>query len=887
MSGLDTSSGDRTPCPDDEVLALYVDGNLGDAESAGVDAHVKACAACSRIVELPLGSGSADLLRSALVGRPATDADPVLPEQLGRYQVKGLLGAGAMGTVVEAYDPGLRRTIAIKCVQIPDVVDLARLSERLAAEARALAHHVDPRVVQVFDVGEHHGTIFVVMERVFGRPLRAWAEQASTKEVVAAMTACAQVLGALHERGLVHGDFKPDNVLVEDGGRIRLLDFGLARVLASDAPTEPQSDPTSRGLGSGTPAYMSPELLAGGLSSAAADQYAWCVTLFELLAGRRPFVAKTVLELRRQIDERAIDWPREISAKARRIIGRGLSLAPEERWPSVRDAGRRLRPRSLRLVVVLGGAAVVAAGVAIPTSSATRKDCPLQGATLQPWTPEATASLAQRYGELQIDPTRADDVAERFDQYAERWRSNAEVACQTTSAMPSAMLDCFRDAQAKYGYATRLVGQGEEKTIRRAVLLASRLAPAEQCLRATTRPSELAADAAFTRDRLAEAWVLRNAARKKEAHALAVDAYQRAVSSDRRAVAADAAFIAGLTAPRAGGVAPHQWMLRTYENAAAVGNDRLSADAAMGLIGENVRAAQYDKAEQWVRTAEGFIERTADPLQAARLQSRLSHMYRQRGEPERALTHAKASLEQIGRATGELSGEAAKANIGLGYTLISLGRYAEADEPFRRAIEVASAELGARNEAVGDAYNGRAGAAYFRGELQAAIDYYAAAVSIFDEVFGPDTFAVATLESNMIAALTDLGRHDEALSVATHVLAIMSSTLPPGDLRMVDALVNMGRAQARVGKTDDGLRYLWRAATLFEESGDSSTPQLAIVESNLAEVYDQRGELEVAEKHFLRSQSILTKTYGPDHPDTVEMTKNLARIRTRLNGAMP
>ncbi len=228
-------------------------------------------------------------VRAQLFDRPAEV--PVV----GRYLLQRCIGHGGMGIVYVARDQELGREVAIKLLR----AELASDDRRLAEEARALARLAHPNVVTVFDVGVHEGQRFIAMEYVAGDTLRRWLGAPRTlREVLQVFAGAGRGLQAAHAVGLVHRDFKPDNVLVGDDGRPRVLDFGLARPpdgARSQPPVlAPGLDPlgtqlTAAGQVLGTPAYMAPEQYLGEPADAKSDQFSFAVALYHAVYGERPF----------------------------------------------------------------------------------------------------------------------------------------------------------------------------------------------------------------------------------------------------------------------------------------------------------------------------------------------------------------------------------------------------------------------------------------------------------------------------------------------------------------------------------------------------------------------------------------------------------------------
>jgi aminoglycoside phosphotransferase (APT) family kinase protein len=308
-------------------------------------------------------------------------------QQLGRFTVERRLGAGAMGVVYAARDPDLDRHVAIKLVR-PEVGGDQKAQRRLQREAMALAKVSHPNIVAIHEVGEHRGQVFLAMEHVRGQSLRAWQERErrSTSVVLAMYVQAGRGLSAAHAAGLVHRDFKPDNVLVDDEGRARVMDFGLVRgddearrqeLARWQAPEEPSDAllTTHAHALVGTPAYMAPEQFQGGAADARSDQFAFCVALWEALYGERPFGGETVAQLSAHVLAGRVRPPakgRRVPRWVRRACLRGLSLDPRQRWPSMNalvDLLAKDRTRALvQASVAWFFAALLIVGVVVPMS---------------------------------------------------------------------------------------------------------------------------------------------------------------------------------------------------------------------------------------------------------------------------------------------------------------------------------------------------------------------------------------------------------------------------------------------------------------------------------------------------------------------------------------
>ena len=307
--------------------------------------------------------------------RAAGDAPPApAPSKtLGRYELVDQLGAGAMGIVWRAKDDELKRQVAIKVLSRRD----SSLAQRLVREARSMAHVNHPNVVAVYEGGVFDGASFIAMELVEGQSLRAWQDKAShtVPELVAAYVAAGRGLAAAHAAGIVHRDFKPENVLVGRDGRVRVTDFGLAAErpgehLEHDATADLAL--TRAGALLGTPAYMAPEQFAAGNTDSRTDQFSFCASLYEALYGERPFDGRTFAELAANVNEgrmRPAPAAPGGSRQLRAILLRGMATRPGDRFPTMdhqlaelaRDRAAPWR-RTAAVAAVLAGVLVAGLG---------------------------------------------------------------------------------------------------------------------------------------------------------------------------------------------------------------------------------------------------------------------------------------------------------------------------------------------------------------------------------------------------------------------------------------------------------------------------------------------------------------------------------------------
>ncbi|HVY40407.1 MAG TPA: serine/threonine-protein kinase, partial [Polyangia bacterium] len=341
-------------CLEEGTVLAFVGGELQGAALSSVEAHLVACPACAALVAVAAPIAPA----GPPGGTRRLDAVAV-----GRYQLRRLVGRGAMGEVYAGHDPELDRQVAIKILRT-DVRNADAHRARFMREAQAVARLHHPNVVGIYDVGSAGARIFLAMELIEGETLAAWLSRRArpVPEILRTFALAGRGLQAAHAAGIVHRDFKPQNVMVGRDGAPRVTDFGLA---ASADPTPGDRPPlTAAGAILGTPHYMSPEQLRGQRADARADQFSFCVALWEALHGALPFPAKTWDALRRAVfDGKPRPGPlaRRVPRHVQAALLRALAVDRAHRFPTMADLLDALSPRrapAWRRAAAAGGAAL-------------------------------------------------------------------------------------------------------------------------------------------------------------------------------------------------------------------------------------------------------------------------------------------------------------------------------------------------------------------------------------------------------------------------------------------------------------------------------------------------------------------------------------------------
>jgi serine/threonine protein kinase len=260
-------------------------------------------------------------------------------DQIGRYQVLGELGRGAMGIVYKAQDPAIGRTIAIKSIRLTDLTDETereRLRERLFREAQTAGILSHPGIVTIYDIAEENSMAYIFMEFVNGPPLEKMLQAAQMPDKETLLSIFRQTAAALdyaHKKGIVHRDIKPANIMIHEDGTAKVTDFGVAKIISQQM--------TLAGTMMGTPSYMSPEQIQGGAVTGQADQFALAVVAYEILTGEKPFQAEYLPTLLYKIAREEPFAPQRLNgtlnSQVETVLKKGLAKDPAARYESCVD----------------------------------------------------------------------------------------------------------------------------------------------------------------------------------------------------------------------------------------------------------------------------------------------------------------------------------------------------------------------------------------------------------------------------------------------------------------------------------------------------------------------------------------------------------------------
>ncbi|MFO0594651.1 MAG: protein kinase [Myxococcaceae bacterium] len=818
--------------PAEEVLERIARGAV--APTVTEAEHLRSCDECSAIVSalMRAASGFETTLRTP---RPVPLADA--PLRLGRYEVKRLLGEGAMGRVFEAWDPQLQRVVAVKVMR---GAKTAELHARLMREAQAAARVKHPNVVTVYDVSSHGDEVFIAMEFIAAGSLTRWLaiEQRTWRQTLDVLLATGRGLAAVHEAGLVHRDFKPDNVLVDDDGTPRVSDFGLVGVDPAERRAgDDRTDLTRTGLLMGTPVYMAPELLDGAPATSASDQFSFCVSCYQALAGRLPFAARNLGELRTRMAAggSALPVPPGTPRWVMRALARGLSPDPRHRFESMPALLAELErvPRQQKTARRTGVALALAAAAATLSVFAARPSpC---GAVSVGTAWDATRRQAVQSALEQHGATSAltGIVLADLDGYAARWaeqQHDACVAARVTGEQPESAYAqraaCLDRRRREFGAVTSLLAAADDDLAKRAASSSGGLETLESCsdlasVRAEAMPDnpELQREALEARELLAQVFALGDVGRTRDALALAERADGIAVKLDFKPLLAETRMRRGQLHDFLGEAEPADPLLREgITLALATGQDRLAAKS-LGLLADSLATTRAEGGQELqnkeldllLELAHAAMKRAGSPgrlredVEYSTGRVRLTQV--RFADAEAAFLSAlEAEMERLGpdhpRVASTLSSLAATRHM-LGKNRASLADQEHAARIWQRA--------GFENESIANAVRVRADTLFELGRVTDALTGLAEARAMYIK-FGGDPGALLKVRLHTVAPLLELGRTNDALQ-ELHEIEQLASVQQLAPLRQGQVMHARGQVLLATGRAELAADELRRAAS--------------------------------------------------------------------------
>jgi tetratricopeptide (TPR) repeat protein len=852
-------------CLDENVLQEWAEGGRGTM-AAGVLAHASGCARC----------------RELLIALGATAAVAEQPERtdnkkaLGRYVLLDQIGAGGMGVVYSAYDPELDRKVALKFVRADAMGRSGAESlARLLREAKALAQLSHPNVIAIHDVGTATDQMYIAEEFVRGKDLAHWlaASQRSVDDVLGVFAQAGRGLAAAHAAALVHRDFKPANVLVGDDGRVRVVDFGMARLTTASAVEAPQatappadalaSPLTQTGALLGTPLYMPPEQFVGQPADARSDQFSFCVSLYEALYREMPFGGRTFAELEAETRAGTVRTPPKGSAvpgRLREVILRGLSPEPANRFASMEAllaALERSRARPGRRAGAAAGVAVLLAAVsagAYQWASARRSLC--QGAErglIGVWDADRKAAVQKAMLSTGVPYAAASwsAVEKAVDAYAAGWVAMHRDACEATrirgeqsEAVMDLRISCLARKRQELQAAAYLLSQADRKVVDRASSVTSALSPVAACadveaLKAPLRPPDDPAARAKVeqaRAKIATVSTLSTVGKFAQSLPLAQAALEETQDLHYEPVRAEALLELGRAEMLSGkNEAAERDMSEAFYAGERSRDDGIANQAAVALVNQvGIHERHPAEARQWARMARALTDRLGD----------------------------QASRGRLDQYEGML----------LDYD----GKYAEAIAAFRKCLAEREKELGPEHTSVAVTLTTLSNDLANLGQLDEAQAAQRRALAIWEKAMGPDFPEVGTARHNLGGILARMGRYDDALAELRQALAIRLRCYGPEHQDVAATHDSLGLTYAAEHRWEESVTEVKQAVAIMVKALGSSHPHVGFVQADLGRAYDALHRYDDAMAEYRSALSVMEPALGKDHPQVADVEQYVA-----------
>jgi len=832
------------------------------------------------------------------------------PRRLGRYVVLRRIGAGGMGVVYSAYDEQLERKVAIKVLRGEDATE--HDTRRIHKEALALARVAHPNVVAVHEVGEDDGRTFIVMEFVNGHTLSRWlsGESRTAEEIVDVMLDAARGLMALHSEELVHRDVKPENIMVGDDGRVRLMDLGLAH--HGDVPPTPLSElepgiPASKladrltqtGALLGTPAYMAPEQLLNAPVDHRADQFSFCVTLFEALGGGRPFPGDSLPELAAQLVLEARPKP-PVGAPAhvRRVLSRGLSRDPADRFPTMDaliEALAQPPRRRLFLTAVLPVglvAAVVVAAVFAETDDACDRAAERWHGV---WDTDTAATMAAAFAATDTPNAEATwSLAKtELDAWVDDWVSRSEQVChagQTAGNREDLRLQerCLHERSVEVEAVLGVLAEPDRRLVLRTPRILGALRTPQECddLAALRAPAALPADANDRKrvtalgDALARARVLEYVGDTEAGLASVDEIVEEARPLGYAPLLAGALQLKFQLTIHSDPEAAFESGHEAYFEAIAGSDDALAVKIATAMAARE-RATQGPALRErvmWLDLVDASLRRLGGTSHAR------GHWHTARGllaldtgEYLAAIEHLEQAIALFESYKSETARALAAPLNTLGEAQAALDHDVEARAAFERALSIQQLHSGADHPDTALVLFNVSTMRSRAGDYEGARQGYEGAIATWIRFYGAQHPYIAMATLNLGSNALDRGDPREAQRLLNEAIAVLA-TKP-------SMAINHGRAQGHLGDALVALGELDAAEAAYRTAVEvraaaEGEEHPGVVEARVmlaGFLVDHRGG-QGARALLTQARVVGLQAYGPDHAMVVEIDKRLAQL---------
>jgi len=844
-------------------------------------------------------------IRKSGGSRPAPDRDDeerLAPgTQIGRYVVIDVLGAGGMGVVYSAFDPELDRKVAIKLLQARAGGSESGGQTWLLREAQAMARLAHPNVVAVHDVGAiSNDRVFVAMELVEGMTLRAWLKgKHGWRAVLHVMRAAGAGLAAAHAAGLVHRDFKPDNVLVGNDGRARVMDFGLARLRVDDGLARRRPDVESKsplserltvtGAVLGTPAYMAPEIYRGHAADARGDQFAFGVALYEALYRKRPFARQDLVDGHAVVPRPPADA--KVPAWVERIVLRAIALDPDGRFGSIDELLAKLAddPTARRRRIVLGAGIALACGGAIAGAFALRgtesASVPCTDAASRlagAWDAGTRSALEAAFHKghkaYADDALRGTETA--LDTYAAGWVDMHTETCRATRVhgyqseeVLTLRMECLDDRLVELRTLVHLFGEADDTLVLGAVTAAHKLGSLADCadIPALLVPDRLPTDPVARlqvkaqQAKLAEARTLYHAGRPADTLALTTAIAPEVTRLGHLPTEAVLHLLSGQTRWVLEGADKGEPELMKAAFAAEAGKaDETKVEAWLQLTNLATEGSRFDLArERWQHASAALARLGSDwelkvrVLASKALLDSHQNMY---DEAVATAKQARSVADQHPRTQTYGYALLVEASI-----LTASGHSKEAIEDFRKVLAYQES-LGHRRIEVATTLQTMAAAELALGRPDDTLTHAKAALDIDQAIYGRDNPIVARGISVIGAAQGMKGDLEAALASDRQALEIAARTVGEQDDLYAMILGQVASTLVDLKRPKEAIPYLDRAAKIQTAKLGAGHVQTLVIMQTTCDALHAAGKLKEALATCRRTLATAEKSLGKTSP---------------------
>ncbi len=833
----------RTRCLDEVRVVSLIEGRLTTEELAATEAHIDGCDICRALL--------AELARDDEAKETGGAVSP--GEVIGRYVILTQVGAGGMGAVFAAWDPELDRKVALKVVAEAAAAD-EMAQQRLVDEAKALASVRHPNVIAIYDVGRAAGRVFIAMEYMDAGTLRAWlsAGERSWRAIVGKYIAAGRGLAAAHEAGLVHRDFKPDNVLFSASGRCVVTDFGLASAPPEGFATAPAAIPETTAWG--TPAYMAPEALRREPITARADQFSFCVSLWESLFGEPPFAGETAearMAAVRDGQRRDSSVQSTIPSSLRKHVNQGLSTDPSARFESMNALLTALQgvtapPRRVGWVIAAGAVAATTSFVI----ARGERECDGGRSDWRPmWSDVARSELEAAFrasGAAEVDETWR-RFAAGVDAYVDDWATAHREACAASEGTTSdrrvatASMLCLSRRREQAFALLEALSNPTADALQHSLTAVAALPPVKGC--AETQRTDQAAEPTDAETqaelegqlagidtiwRLSQPEIVRPrlTALEQRARAAGADSILAGVRVHQGKLLVDAAEHEEA----------HEALLEGGMLALTSGAPEIAAEAWISLMAlDGAEQQRFELAEHWEELAKATLARLDGTTR----------------------WHAMLAAHQ-------------------GLVRANAGDWPASKSAWQEAVRIGTEILG----------EGHPDVVAFRvrfGEALTLVREFDAAREQHDEALAQQLQLYGEMHRETARTLRAIGhtlvqqqKFGEALEVQRRCLEIQRVVLPPGHREIGYTLGNLGITLKNADKTaiDAALAYMEEGLGIITESQDAEHSRVLLLRHQIARTLKEKGRLEEARDRWLA----ILDGFGPKPADHAV----LARVHLRL-----